>query len=93
MKLIIPAMLAAIAISQSAVAIDAADRSPYDKNPACLDRNVDSSKGDCIITDTGSPRHKYPPGAKAATTNPVTPSTPAAPAAREAAPASMRKGS
>jgi hypothetical protein len=85
-------MLAAIAISQSAFAIDAADKSPYDKNPACLDRNVDSSQGDCIITDTGSPRQKYPPPSKTATPNPVTPSSPAAPAARETAPASGRKG-
>jgi hypothetical protein len=85
-------MLATIAISQSAFAIDAADKSPFDKNPACLDRNVDSSQGNCIITDTGTPRQKYPPPSKTATPNAVTPSNPAAPAAREAAPASGRKG-
>lgn len=39
------------------------DRSPYDKNPACLDRNVDSSTGDCVIKDDGTPRHRYPPRA------------------------------
>jgi hypothetical protein len=61
MKLHILALLAALTLSQSAMAIDAADKSPSDKNPKCLDPKVDSSSGDCIIKDEGAPRHRYPP--------------------------------
>ena len=60
MKRFVPALVAAIAISQGAIAADNSN-SPYDTNPACRDRNVDSTKGDCIIKDTGTPRHTYPP--------------------------------
>jgi len=90
MKYLVPALLAAIAIiSQGAIAADNSS-SPYDTNPACRDRNVDSTKGDCVIKDTGTPRHTYPPRTKATPGTPTTPATPAAP--REAAPASGRKG-
>jgi len=67
-------------------------RSPYDTNPACLDRNVDSSKGDCVIMDTGSPRQKYPPKRGGLVGNPATPATPATPVAREAAPPAGKRG-
>ena len=69
------------------------DRSPYDKNPACLDRNVDSSTSDCIIKDDGTPRHTYPP--RSTTNSAIKPASPvAAPTAtpREAAPAPSRRG-
>lgn len=92
MRLVIPALLAAIAISPSVGAVDARDRSPFDKNPNCMDRNVDASKGDCIIKDTGTPRHRYPPPAKVVTPVPVTPPAAAAPVPREAAPPPGRKG-
>lgn len=60
MKLEYLALIAALALSQSALAIDAGDRSPADRNPKCLDRTTDSSTGDCIIKDEGTSRHKYP---------------------------------
>ena len=90
MRLASSILLALIAVIQPAFAAD--DRSPYDKNPACLDRNVDSNKPECVIKDDGKPRQKYPPRKTTAT-----PGAPAAPAAapapaREAAPASGRKG-
>jgi len=66
------ALLGALAMNQSVLAADAT-QSPYDTNPACLDRNIDSSKGDCVITYDGTPRHKYPP--KRTTTTPVAPAT------------------
>lgn len=80
-----------VLIALAAVQVLAAEnRSPYDSNPACLDRNVDSSKGDCIIPDDGKPRQKYPP--KTTSGAPAKPATPAASPAREAAPAAGRKG-
>ena len=76
----------------AAPALSAENRSPYDSNPACLDRNVDSSKGDCVIQDDGTPRRKYPPKTTSGTSaKPVTPAGQASPA-REAAPAAGRKG-
>ena len=95
MKTLFLTMLAALAFSQTANAAstDTDVRSPYDTNPACLDRNVDASKGDCIINDTGKPRQKYPPRTPISnTTIPAKPATPAVAAPREAAPASSRKG-
>ena len=70
MKLEYLALIATLALSQSAMAIDAADKSPADKNPKCMDRNVDSSSGDCIIKDEGTPRQTYPskPQVKSVTT-------------------------
>ena len=70
MKLKCLGLIAALTLSQSALAIDAGDRSPADRNPQCLDRSTDSSTGDCIIKDEGTPRHKYPPKPQA---KPVTP--------------------
>lgn len=61
MKLEYLALIAALALSQSALASDAGDRSPADKNPKCMDRTTDSSTGDCIIKGEGMPRQKYSP--------------------------------
>ncbi len=91
MKTAFIAILAALAAAVPALAADNS-RSPYDTNPACLDRKVDSSKGDCVIMDTGSPRQKYPPKSSGLVGTPATPAVPAAPAAREAAPPAGRKG-
>ncbi len=89
MKLLWIAVLAAMACSTPVRAAD--DRSPYDKNPACMDRNVDSTQADCVIKDDGKPRHKYPPRTTSGGT--ATPATPSAPTvSREAAPSSGRKG-
>jgi hypothetical protein len=54
-------MLVALALSPTARALDPGDVSPYDKHPECLDTKADSSSGDCIIQDGGTPRHRYPP--------------------------------
>ena len=61
MKLEYVGIIAALVLSQSAFAVDAGDSSPADKNPKCMDRTADSSTGDCIIKDEGTPRHRYPP--------------------------------
>ncbi len=91
MRILFLAILAAIAIGGGASAAD--DRSPYDKNPACLDPKVDASKGDCVIQDSGTPRHKYPPKTTTSgTAKPATPTATPAAAGREAAPATTRKG-
>ena len=50
-------------------AADAADVSPYDKNPACMDKATDSSTGNCIVQDEGTPRHRYAPPGPAAPRN------------------------
>lgn len=69
------------------------DRSPYDKNPSCLDRNVDASSGDCVIKDDGTPRRKHPLRAVTGAT-PKGPAPVATPAngPREAAPPANRRG-
>jgi hypothetical protein len=54
-------MLVALALSPTARALDPGDVSPYDKHPECLDTKADSSSGNCIIQDDGTPRHRYPP--------------------------------
>jgi len=91
MKLARFSLLAVLFTSLGAFAAD--DRSPYDKNPACLDRNVDSSSGDCVIKDDGKPRHKYPPRSATGST-PKAPATVVAPSSgpREAAPPANRRG-
>ena len=76
MKYLVLALIGTMALNQAVQAADTS-KSPYDSNPACMDRNVDSSKGDCVIPDDGTPRHKYPPR--------TTKSTTAAPAAAPAA--------
>ena len=81
-------LIAALACATAALAADDS-RSPYDSNPACRDRSVNSAAGDCVIQDDGTPRHSYPPRKGSA---PVAPTAPAAPAGREGAPASGRRG-
>jgi hypothetical protein len=55
-------LLPALALSQAVHAADSADVSPYDANPACMDRN-NSSTGNCVVQSQGTPRHVYrPPG-------------------------------
>jgi len=98
LKLLISASLALFAFSQGAGAIDANDQSPYDKHPECLDRNVDSSTGNCVIKDEGTPRHYYPPRTAVTPSTPTTPATPAAPvvptapATQQRAPSAVRRG-
>ena len=70
MKLEYLGLIAALALSQSAFAVDADDRSPAEKNPKCMDRTTDSSTGDCIIKDDGKPRHKYAPKPQTKTATP-----------------------
>ena len=91
MKIAHMSLFVAAVLAIPAYAAD--DRSPYDRNPACLDRNVDASTNDCIIKDEGTPRHTYPP--RNTSNNSSKPASPvAAPAAapREAAPATSRRG-
>lgn len=85
MKIAHMILFVAVAFGPTAHAAD--DRSPYDKNPACLDRNVDSSTGDCVIKDEGTPRHRYPPRAIQGGTTPSNPATVAPSGQPKSAPA------
>jgi len=89
-----------LALGAQAHAADTGGASPYDSNPACMDRTTDASTGNCVEQTEGRPRHKYPPPGPAAaqqgTTAPASTST-AAPAPgsnaslRKAAPAAGSK--
>ena len=62
MRLCFMLVLAAFTISTAAIAADSTDRTaPYDRNPACMDRNTDASTGNCVVKDEGRPRRTYPP--------------------------------
>ena len=64
------------AASPALYAADAADVSPYDKNPACMEKTTDASTGNCIVQDEGTPRHRYaPPGPSAVRNTGATGST------------------
>jgi hypothetical protein len=90
MKTAATALFAIFAVHAPAFAAE--DRSPYDRNPVCLDRNVDANKAECLIMDDGTPRHRYPPR-KAVTPPPKPPAPANAPAPpRETAPLAPRKG-
>jgi hypothetical protein len=41
--------LLALCACAAATAADSTGKSPMDRNQACMDRTVDSSRGDCII--------------------------------------------
>ena len=88
MKIAQMSLFAVLAMAIPAYAAD--DRSPYDKNPACLDRNVDSSSGDCVIKDDGTPRHRSAPKAIQGGS---TPSNPATTAPKSAPATTVRKSS
>ena len=79
--------MTALALSAGALAADSTERSaPQDRNPACMDRKTDSSTGDCVVQDEGTPRQTYPPKKK----TPVS-VTPAPLPAAAAVPATVRK--
>jgi hypothetical protein len=61
MKIRLICFLLALCASAVAAAADSTGKSPMDRNQACMDRTVDSSSGDCIIKDDGTPRQTYPP--------------------------------
>ena len=55
-----------VALSPIASGADASDASPYDANPACMERTTDASTGACVPQVEGTPRQTYPsraPGA------------------------------
>ncbi len=72
-------VLTALTLSATAIAADATDRkAPYDSNPACMDRTTDSSTGNCVVKDEGTPRHAYPPRQALTSGAPTPPPTSAA---------------
>jgi hypothetical protein len=87
MRILLSLALAALLISPALRAAD--NRSPYDTNPACTDRKVDSSKDECLIKDEGTPRQKYPPR----TVTPTTTGAPAKTAAPSTAGGAVLRGS
>ena len=59
----LPCLMAvmALTLSAGALAADSTERTaPQDRKPACMDRKTDSSAGDCVVKDEGTPRHRYP---------------------------------
>ena len=94
-----------IGLTGQACAADSGSASPYDTNPACLDTKTDSSTGNCIIQNEGTPRHRYPPPGPSSlpgntlgtgtgagtTTSPATSPAPASPTLRQTAPAAGGK--
>ena len=51
-------LLTALTFSGAAIAADTGERtSQVDKNSKCMDRTTDSSSGDCVVKDEGTPRH------------------------------------
>jgi hypothetical protein len=73
-------LLALTILSTATVAAGAASTdasSPFDKNPACMDRTTDASTGNCVIKDEGTPRHAYPPKTPPAAVTPRPASAPA----------------
>ena len=62
--------------------------SPYDTNPRCTERTVNSNAPECLVYSEGAPRQTYPPP-KQQPTPPGTPTPPAAatpPASKPQAP-------
>lgn len=57
--------LTALLASVASAADTPSRTSPVDANAACMDRGVDSSSGNCVTKDEGSPRHAYPPKSSA----------------------------
>jgi hypothetical protein len=85
-------LITALMLGPAALAADSAERtSPYDRNPACMDRSTDASSGNCVVQDEGTPRHTYPPkqAAGTPTTLPAA-NSPAVPATVRRAPAVSR---
>ena len=72
-----------LALGAQAQAADTGGASPYDSNPACMDRTTDASTGNCVEQTEGTPRHKYPPPGPAA----AQPATPAPASTSTTAPA------
>ena len=78
-------LLATMAASAAAGAADTPDRaSPVDANAACMDRTVDSSAGNCVVKDDGTPRRTYPPKSAPPVAAPRTGAAAPAPAVRGA---------
>jgi hypothetical protein len=87
-RLLLP-LIAILALSPDCYAADGLDTnraSPIDKNPACMDRNTNSSSGKCVEPSAGLPRHKRPPPAGALGASPSG-------AGQATAPSSNRKAS
>lgn len=68
-------LLTALTFSGAAIAADTGERtSQVDKNSKCMDRTTDSSSGDCVVKDEGTPRHSYAPKKPAFTGTGTSPS-------------------
>jgi hypothetical protein len=75
----------AMGLNPLARAAEPADASPYDANPACMDRTTDASSGACVPQAEGTPRHTYPARAPAARTSNTAAAAVATPAGATAA--------
>jgi len=63
MRFLLP-LVVALATTAACYAADSDNRSsPTDKNPRCMDRDVNSAAGKCVEPSAGVPRHKRPPAA------------------------------
>ena len=80
-----------IVYAAPAIAADAAPASPYDWNPRCTERTVDSNSPECVLHSEGDPRQTYPAG-KDVTPPPPTPKPPTASTPPKATPQVPRSG-
>jgi hypothetical protein len=78
-----------IAYAAPGIAADAAPASPYDWNPRCTERTVDSNSPECVLHREGDPRQTYPAG-KDTPSPPPTTKPPAAPTPAKATPQAPR---
>jgi len=62
-RFLVPLFIA-LTLGPGSYAADSDNRSsPTDKNPRCMDRDVNSAAGKCVEPSAGVPRHKRPPAA------------------------------
>lgn len=78
--------------AQSAASDSTERSSPLDNNPACMDRDTDSSTGKCVEPSAGAPRHKRPPPAGSLGASPASTSPAAAPSSNPKASSSASGG-
>ena len=86
MKLSCWMIITVLSAGSGAQAADTPNRtSPVDANAACMDRNVDSSSGNCVTKDEGKPRRAYPPKQAPAGSAPASAPSPSSPNVRKSA--------
>ncbi len=90
MRILIAPLAAMLLGGGVALAAEPDLSSPFDKNPRCTERTVDSNSPECVIQSEGDPRQTYP--SKAKPTPPTTPVPPTPPSQPVSPPQAARPG-